>query len=119
MTRNTRYGFVFFIESHYKRRRIRDMVLIVQGNLMMTVKNCCQLQIMLVMLAHVQRNPLMNLVNEFEEGKITENIPLQDTFDDSAYDTFHHDDFSEPRKKDRREVEIELHVDLVHDYFAP
>ncbi|XP_035837036.1 uncharacterized protein LOC110894831 [Helianthus annuus] len=58
-------------------------------------------------------------VNEFEEGKNTENIALQDTFGDSAYDTFHHDDFSEPRKKDRREVEIELHVDLVHDYFAP
>ncbi|KAJ0707527.1 hypothetical protein HanLR1_Chr09g0319451 [Helianthus annuus] len=50
-------GLFFFIESHYKRRRIRDMVLIVQGNLMMTVKNCCQLQIMLVMLAVRQLHP--------------------------------------------------------------
>ncbi|MFS7903906.1 hypothetical protein Hanom_Chr01g00029711 [Helianthus anomalus] len=57
MTRNTRYGFVFFIESHYKREGIRDVVLIVQGNLMMTVKNCSKLQIMPVMLAVRQIHP--------------------------------------------------------------
>ncbi|KAJ0657553.1 hypothetical protein HanLR1_Chr14g0548101 [Helianthus annuus] len=54
-------------------------------------------------------------VNEFEEEENTENIPVQDTFNDSAYDhTFHHDDFSEPRKKARREVEQDTVFQSVH-----
>ncbi|KAF5770550.1 hypothetical protein HanXRQr2_Chr14g0660661 [Helianthus annuus] len=54
-------------------------------------------------------------VNEFEEEENTENIPVQDTFNDSAYDnTFHHDDFGEPRKKARREVEQDTVFQSVH-----
>ncbi|XP_076957399.1 uncharacterized protein LOC143632862 [Bidens hawaiensis] len=52
-------------------------------------------------------------VNELEEEN-TENIPLQDTFGGSAYDTFHHDDFNEPRKRARMEVEQETMFQSTH-----
>ncbi|KAI3793541.1 hypothetical protein L1987_36160 [Smallanthus sonchifolius] len=51
--------------------------------------------------------------NEIEEED-TEIIPLQDTFCDSAYDTFHHGDLSEPRKRARREVEQDTMFQSIH-----
>ncbi|KAD7479894.1 hypothetical protein R6Q59_008727 [Mikania micrantha] len=53
-------------------------------------------------------------VNELEEEENTENIPLQDTFCDSAYDSFNHDDFCEPRKRARREVEQDTMFQSIH-----
>ncbi|KAI3705257.1 hypothetical protein L1987_75491 [Smallanthus sonchifolius] len=50
-------------------------------------------------------------INEFEEE---ENTPLQDAFCDSAYDRFHLDDFSEPRKRARREVEHDTMFQSIH-----
>lgn len=52
-------------------------------------------------------------VNELEEEN-TEIIPLQDTVCDSAYDMYHHDDPSEPRKRARREVEQDTMFQSIH-----
>ncbi|KAJ9540144.1 hypothetical protein OSB04_026650 [Centaurea solstitialis] len=54
-------------------------------------------------------------IDELEEE--TENIPLQDSFCDSAYDTFHVDDY-DPRKRARREIERDnvfaVHAPSIH-----
>ncbi|XP_076936838.1 uncharacterized protein LOC143604157 [Bidens hawaiensis] len=52
-------------------------------------------------------------INELEEEN-TQIIPLQDAFCDSTYDRFHLDDFSEPRKKARREVEHDTMFQSFH-----
>ncbi|KAI3809265.1 hypothetical protein L1987_25236 [Smallanthus sonchifolius] len=53
-------------------------------------------------------------IYELEEEENTENIPLQDAFCDSAYERFHLDDFSEPRKRARREVEHDTMFQSIH-----
>ncbi|KAI7747597.1 hypothetical protein M8C21_019113, partial [Ambrosia artemisiifolia] len=53
-------------------------------------------------------------LEEEEEEENTRNIPLQGAFCDSAYDRFHIDDFSEPRKRDRREVEHDTMFQSIH-----
>ncbi|XP_076894510.1 uncharacterized protein LOC143546816 [Bidens hawaiensis] len=52
-------------------------------------------------------------INEIEEEN-TQIIPLQAPFYDSAYDRFQIDDFSEPRKRVKREVEHDTMFQSIH-----